>query len=49
VKITFKQKLCNTRKKDELKVLFVAIYNYGKNYHIYSTNVPKEILDAKDI
>ena len=49
MKITFKQKLCNYKKKDEMKVLFVAIYNYGKNYYIYVTNVPKEILDAKDI
>ena len=44
------QKSYNYKQKlDALKVRLVVIYHMGKNYYIYVTNVPKQILDTKDI
>lgn len=51
VKITFKRRAYKGKQKqDEMNVRLVAIYNSEEeNYHIYITNIQKNVLDAKDI
>lgn len=51
VKITFKRRAYKGKQKqDEMDVRLVAIYNSEEeNYHIYITNIQKNVLDAKDI
>lgn len=51
VKIKFKRRAYNGKQKqDEMKVRLVAIYNSEEEkYHIYITNIQKDVLDAKDI
>jgi putative transposase len=51
VKIAFKRKEYEGKQKnDEMKVLLVAVYNKEEEkYHIYITNIQKDVLNAKDI
>ncbi|AKB55278.1 Mobile element protein [Methanosarcina barkeri 227] len=51
VKIEFKRREHKGKQKqDEMIVRLVAVYNdEDENYHIYSTNIQKDILNAKDI
>ena len=51
VKIAFKRRAYNGKQKnDEMKVRLVAVYNEEKEkYHIYITNIQKDVLNAKDI
>ena len=51
VKIAFKRRAYKGKQKqDEMKVRLVAVYNEDEEkYHIYITNIRKDILDAEDI
>src|SRR5665648_575721 len=51
VKIKFKRRAYKGKQKqDEMNVRLVAIYNIEeKKYHIYITNIQKNVLDVKDI
>ncbi len=51
VKIAFKRRAYNGKQKnDEMKVRLVAVYNEEEEkYHIYITNIQKDVLNAKDI
>ena len=51
VKIKFKRRAYKGRQKqDEMIVRLVAVYNdEDKKYHIYITNIQKDILNARDI
>lgn len=51
VKIAFKRRAYKGKQKqDEMKVRLVAVYNEDEEkYHIYITNIQKDILDAEDI
>jgi len=51
VKIAFKRRAYKGKQKqDVMKVRLVAVYNEEEEkYHIYITNIQKDILDAKDI
>jgi IS4 transposase len=51
VKIAFKRRAYKGKQKnDEMKVRLVAVYNEEEEkYHIYITNIQKDILNAKDI
>ncbi len=51
VKIAFKRRAYKGKQKnDEMKVRLVAVYNVEEEkYHIYITNIQKDILNAKDI
>ena len=51
VKIKFKRRAYKGKQKqDEMNVRLVAIYNEkDKKYHIYITNIQKDILNTKDI
>jgi len=51
VKIKFKRRAYKGKQKqDEMNVRLVAMYNTKeKNYHIYITNIQKDVLGAKDI
>jgi IS4 transposase len=51
VKITFKRRAYKGKQKnDEMKVRLVAVYNEEEEkYHIYITNIQKDVLNAKDI
>jgi putative transposase len=51
VKIAFKRRAYKgTQKNDEMRVRLVAVYNEEeKKYHIYITNIQKDVLNAKDI
>jgi putative transposase len=51
VKIAFKRRTYNGKQKnDEMKVRLVAVYNEEEEkYHIYITNIQKDVLNAKDI
>jgi IS4 transposase len=51
VKIAFKRRAYKGKQKnDEMKVRLVAVYNEEEEkYHIYITNIQKDVLNAKDI
>ena len=51
VKIAFKRRAYNGKQKnDEMKARLVAVYNEEEEkYHIYITNIQKDVLNAKDI
>jgi len=51
VKIKFKRRAYKGKQKqDEMNVRLVAIYNEkDKKYHVYITNIQKDVLNAKDI
>jgi len=51
VKIKFKRReYKGKQKQDDMKVRLVAIYNdEDEKYHIYITNIQKDVLNAKDI
>ena len=51
VKIAFKRRTYKGKQKnDEMKVRLVAVYNEEEEkYHIYITNIQKDVLNAKDI
>ena len=51
VKITFKRrKYKGKQKQDDMRVRLIAIYNdEDQQYHIYITNIQKDVLNAKDI
>ena len=51
VKIAFKRRPYNGKQKnDEMKARLVAVYNEDEEkYHIYITNIQKDVLNAKDI
>ena len=51
VKIAFKRRAYKgNQKNDEMKVRLVAVYNEEEEkYHIYITNIQKDVLNAKDI
>lgn len=51
VKIVFKRrKYKGHQRKDEMRVRLIAVYNdEDEKYHIYITNIQKDVLNAKDI
>ncbi len=51
VKIAFKRRAYKGKQKnDEMKVRLIAVYNEEEEkYHIYITNIKKDVLSAKDI
>ena len=51
VKIAFKRRAYKGKQKnDEMKVRLVAVYNEDEEkYHIYITNIQKDVLNVKDI
>jgi IS4 transposase len=51
VKISFKRRAYKGKQKqDEMLVRLVAVYNdEDEKHHIYITNIPKDVLNAKDI
>ena len=51
VKIAFKRRAYKRKQRnDEMKVRLVAVYNEDEEkYHIYITNIQKDVLNAKDI
>jgi len=51
VKIKFKRRAYKGKQKhDEMRVRLVAVYNdEDEKYHIYITNIQKDVLNAKDI
>jgi putative transposase len=51
VKIAFKRRKYNDKqKKDEMRVRLIEVYNdEDEKHHIYITNIPKDVLNAKDI
>ena len=51
VKIAFKRRAYKGKQKnDEMRVRLVAVYNEEEEkYHIYITNIQKDVLNAKDI
>ena len=51
VKIAFKRRAYKGKQKhDMMKVYLVSFFNEkGKKYHIYITNIQKDILNVKDI
>ena len=51
VKLKFKRRIYKGKqKKDVIRVRLIAVYNVeAKKYHIYITNIQKDVLDSEDI